>query len=84
MKFHASQPLRENNRDKFDEEACDRESSQDEDHFPASDEADEPNGFDDADDLSDIDPDAPFWDAFLADDDERDPQPDPNDFYCGD
>jgi hypothetical protein len=31
--------------------------------------------------LDEIDPDDPRWDAFIADDDERDPQPDYGDFW---
>lgn len=84
MRTHEFKPLRDSERDQFDEDACDRETTQDDDHFPASDEADEFNDLDDADDAEDIDPDDAHWDAFLADDDERDPQPDPGDFYQGD
>jgi hypothetical protein len=81
MKPQAFQPLRENNRDNFDDDACDHETSQDDDRSPPSDEAEEPNDFDDPDD---VDLDDVHWDAFLADDDELDPQPDPGDFYLGD
>jgi hypothetical protein len=50
----------------------DQESSHNADDFPANDEIDE---------LNEIDPDDPYWDAFLADDDELDPQPEPGDFW---
>ena len=36
---------------------------------------------DDSSELDEIDPDDPRWDAFIADDDERDPQPDYGDFW---
>jgi hypothetical protein len=35
---------------------------------------------DDSSELDDIDPDDQRWDAFIADDDERDPQPELGDF----
>ncbi|HEX4413418.1 MAG TPA: hypothetical protein VH107_07290 [Lacipirellulaceae bacterium] len=34
--------------------------------------------------LDEIDPDDPRWDAFIADDDERDPQPEHGDFWPAD
>jgi hypothetical protein len=36
---------------------------------------------DDADDVDDIDPDDDHWDAFLADEDELDPEPELGDFW---
>jgi hypothetical protein len=36
---------------------------------------------DDSSELDEIDPDDPRWEAFIADDDERDPQPDHDDFW---
>ena len=42
----------------------------------------EPTGEpDETSDLEEIDPDDPRWDAFIADDDERDPQPEYGDFW---
>ena len=40
-----------------------------------------PDDVDDSSELDEIDPDDPRWDAFIADDDERDPQPDYGDFW---
>lgn len=37
--------------------------------------------FDDASELDEIDLSDERWEAFLADDDELDPEPDPDDFY---
>ena len=39
---------------------------------------------DESSDLDEIDPDDERWDAFIADDDERDPQPDYGDFWFDD
>lgn len=44
----------------------------------------EPTETDELDNLTDVDPEDRHWDAFLADDDERDPQPDPGDFWFED
>jgi len=42
----------------------------------------EPTGErDEASDLDEIDPDDQRWNAFIADDDERDPQPEYGDFW---
>lgn len=40
--------------------------------------------FDDASELDEIDLSDERWEAFLADDDELDPEPDPDDFYTFD
>ena len=40
--------------------------------------------FDDVDDSDELDLDDPHWDAFLADDDELDPEPAPGDFWPAD
>jgi hypothetical protein len=39
---------------------------------------------DEASELDEIDPDDARWDAFIADDDERDPQPEYGDFWPAD
>ena len=39
---------------------------------------------DDVGEFDELDPDDPHWDAFLADDDELDPQPAPGDFWPAD
>ncbi len=50
----------------------------------ASEPEEEPAEPDQPDDPNDFDPDDQQWDAFLADDDERDPQPDHGDFWFED
>jgi hypothetical protein len=52
-----------------------------EDGFQEDVEIDETPTDDDSSELDEIDPDDPRWDAFIADDDERDPQPDYGDFW---
>jgi hypothetical protein len=61
------------------DEPADRHGSHemppDTDRLPANDEPEEPS------DLDEIEPDDDRWDAFIADDDERDPQPEYGDFW---
>jgi hypothetical protein len=71
MKRHAHKPTNTAPRERRNVEIDDDR------HVPN----DEP---DDSSELDKIDPDDPRWDAFIADDDERDPQPEPGDFWPAD
>lgn len=75
MRFQTKKALRETRHDEPEEEFGDDETSGDSSRRTPLDEPD------DSSDLDDIDPDDERWDAFIADDDERDPQPNYGDFW---
>jgi hypothetical protein len=78
MRFRSGKALRKTAHEEPDDEVGNDESSNDSARLAPTDEPDEST------DLDDIDPDDERWDAFIADDDERDPQPDHGDFWPAD
>ena len=58
-----------------------RHDSSDAEDFPESDDVPEPAGFLELDSI--LEPDDACWEAFLADDDQLDPTPEPGDFWLG-
>ncbi len=78
MKYHKQKSFHEVPRIDPDDESLRDESSADNDPFV-------PNGEpEDSNELDELDPDDECWDAFLADDDERDSQPEYGDFWPAD
>jgi hypothetical protein len=75
MRYPPEKARRETTHDETGEEIGDDETSNDSPRLAPTDEPDESS------DLDEIDPDDERWDAFIVDDDERDPQPDYGDFW---
>lgn len=78
MNSHTGKSLSQPSRDEHGDELAGHEESGDSAQPTPIAEADEPS------DLDEIDPDDERWDAFIADDDERDPQPGYGDFWLDD
>lgn len=78
MRSKTGNSIRQAAHEQPDDQAC-RVATADEPDQPAP--HDEP---DESSDLDEIDPDDERWDVFIADDDERDPQPDYGDFWPAD